>query len=344
MEFFNRKEDVVDIRLTRHGKKLYSQGKFSPFYYAFYDDDIIYDHSYASVGEAEHSASIRIKDAVRLKLPDSFIGIESNINRNGSQQTTKEKEYTLTSRISKSDLNSDFAPSWHINSYLGEIQTTEEYILTGSLKATIIPQLNMRDLTYTIKAVSEPDKNANLYGITYPDSTALTVDFSQGEFLVALMEKNTPLTNEQFDVEIYEVSSSVDEPEQLTSLNFRKRVSNVVNDLYVDVEETVEDLEDDMIVDNRFIIELDSEIDRNILTRAIGINGLLSDQSELRTFGDSGTLAGQPTSDDPSSGYISGLTLDDIAGLSPEEIETLKENQDNNPPHGEGDSPTECED
>ena len=343
MEFFNRKEDVIDIKLTRHGKKLYSQGKFSPSFYAFYDDDIIYDHSYASAGEVEHSASARIKEAVRLKIQDSYIGIESSISRNGEQQT-REKEYTLTSRLSNSDLSSDYAPSWHVNSYLGKIQTTENFVLTGSLKTTIIPQLNMENLTYTIKAVSEADENARLYGVTYPDDTALTVDFTQGEFLVGLVEKHTPLSNEKFDVEIFEVSSSVDEPEQLIPLNFRKKVSNVVDGLYVDVEEVVEDLDDDMIVDNRFILELDSEIDRDVLIRAVGVNGQLSDQSELRTFGDSGTLATDATFGDPSDGFIEGLTLDDIAGLSPEEIEALRNEQNNNPTPDPNDEPPECED
>jgi len=343
MEFFNRKEDVIDIKLTRHGKKLYSQGKFSPAFYAFFDDDIIYDHSYASVSEPEHSASARIKDAVRLKIQDSFIGIESTLSRNGEQQT-REKEYTLTSRLSNSDLSSEHAPSWHVNSYLGDIHTTEKFILADSLKTTIIPQLNMSDLTYTIKPVSEADENAKLYGIIYPDDTALTVDFSQGEFLVGLVEKNTPLQNDKFDIEIYEVSSSVDEPEQLIPLNFRKKVSNVVNDLYVDVEEVIEDLEDDMIVDNRFIIELDSEIDRDILIRATGINGKLADQSELRTFGESGTLATGNDFSDPFGGFIDGLTLDAIAGLSPEEIEALRNEQGTNPDLPDNSGSPECED
>jgi len=47
MKFFNPKEEVLDIQLTQQGKRLLSMGKFKPKYYAFYDDDIIYDSSYA---------------------------------------------------------------------------------------------------------------------------------------------------------------------------------------------------------------------------------------------------------------------------------------------------------
>ena len=43
MEFFNSKEDVLEIKLTQYGKFIYSKGKFKPTYYAFMDDDILYD-------------------------------------------------------------------------------------------------------------------------------------------------------------------------------------------------------------------------------------------------------------------------------------------------------------
>ena len=43
MGLFDKKEDVLDIQLTQHGKYLVSKGKFKPTYYAFFDDDIVYD-------------------------------------------------------------------------------------------------------------------------------------------------------------------------------------------------------------------------------------------------------------------------------------------------------------
>ena len=42
MSFFNKKEEVIDIQLTRYGKVLLSEGNFKPAYYQFFDDDIIY--------------------------------------------------------------------------------------------------------------------------------------------------------------------------------------------------------------------------------------------------------------------------------------------------------------
>ena len=43
MSFFDSKEEVIKIELTQFGKYLLSKGKFAPKYYAFFDDDIVYD-------------------------------------------------------------------------------------------------------------------------------------------------------------------------------------------------------------------------------------------------------------------------------------------------------------
>ena len=43
MTFFNKKEDVIKIELTPHGRKMLSEGKLKPSYYTFLDDDILYD-------------------------------------------------------------------------------------------------------------------------------------------------------------------------------------------------------------------------------------------------------------------------------------------------------------
>ncbi len=49
MQFFDDKEEVLDIVLTPYGESLMAKGLFSPEYYAFFDDDILYDADYAGV-------------------------------------------------------------------------------------------------------------------------------------------------------------------------------------------------------------------------------------------------------------------------------------------------------
>ena len=42
MEFFNRKEEVLEVQLTPYGKHKLSMCKFKPVQYAFFDRDVIY--------------------------------------------------------------------------------------------------------------------------------------------------------------------------------------------------------------------------------------------------------------------------------------------------------------
>ena len=64
MEFFNKKEEVLELTLTQKGKELFSQGKFIPTYYSFHDTDIIYDNSN---NEEQNSIVPRIKETPTLK-------------------------------------------------------------------------------------------------------------------------------------------------------------------------------------------------------------------------------------------------------------------------------------
>ncbi len=62
--FIDKKERVFDIELTSYGKYLLSVGKFKPSYYAFYDDNIIYDKQYAhsTATENQNDIDARIKN------------------------------------------------------------------------------------------------------------------------------------------------------------------------------------------------------------------------------------------------------------------------------------------
>ena len=52
MKFFNKKEDVLEIKLTQYGKHKLSLGELNPTYYAF-DDDVLYDARYAGDEEED---------------------------------------------------------------------------------------------------------------------------------------------------------------------------------------------------------------------------------------------------------------------------------------------------
>ena len=63
MKFLNKKEQVFDIQLTPYGKQKLSMGKLNPTYYAFFDDNVLYDIQYAHSGatEVQNETHKRIK-------------------------------------------------------------------------------------------------------------------------------------------------------------------------------------------------------------------------------------------------------------------------------------------
>ena len=78
MAFFNKKQEVLDIQLTPYGEDLLSRGKFKPVYYAFFDDDVLYDASgSAGIIETQNDAEPRIQENTpKSKIQYVFSGPE----------------------------------------------------------------------------------------------------------------------------------------------------------------------------------------------------------------------------------------------------------------------------
>jgi len=89
-KFLNKKEQVFDLKLTSYGNYRLSQGNFKPVYYAFYDDNILYDIQYASgkngdgdfvisPQELQNDTQRRIKDETQYL--ESFVLFEEVENQ-----------------------------------------------------------------------------------------------------------------------------------------------------------------------------------------------------------------------------------------------------------------------
>ena len=82
-KFLNKKEQVYDLQLTTYGRHLLSTGRFKPTYYAFYDDNVIYDLKYANGGVAETQSTVhdRIKNETQyLESVTLFRDLEQTLN------------------------------------------------------------------------------------------------------------------------------------------------------------------------------------------------------------------------------------------------------------------------
>ena len=164
MEFFNRKEEVLDIELTQYGKYLLSVGKFKPSYYAFFDDDVIYDLQYqgnppndirpeTSPTENQKDSQKRIQETPRVKPQHNFVTVSETSNQtkdlkiaqktlvvnaknaspldknfdeiNFAYPTNFKDEYYGTSLpLGTSDHNSIYSPAWQLNFIQGQLKSS----------------------------------------------------------------------------------------------------------------------------------------------------------------------------------------------------------------------------
>jgi len=78
-KFLNKKEQVFDLKLTSYGNYRLSQGNFKPVYYAFYDDNILYDIQYAS--------------GFNAKDPPEFVISPQELQNNTQRRIKDETQY-----------------------------------------------------------------------------------------------------------------------------------------------------------------------------------------------------------------------------------------------------------
>jgi hypothetical protein len=244
MEFFDKKEEVIDLKLTQYGKYLLSLGKLNPTFYAFHDENIIYDSQYAGFSETQNEAEGRIQnDTPNTKTIHNFHSIEDDIIRaievknSGDPdlaqmmlQQTPEKSQILINPLANSSLSTDKAPSWNISLMSGKIltgSTTSTLTLSSSAAILNIPQIEV-ELKYRVHiengagmsdeelqqiaagVVEGMPQNINEDSVN-PLSNELTFsddsffNVEQKDLIFQIIEENTPPGNDNFEIEFFEI-------------------------------------------------------------------------------------------------------------------------------------------
>ena len=164
MKFLDRKEQVLDIQLTQHGKRMLAQGVFKPHYYAFYDDDIIYDVEWAGHSEDQNDAQGRILESVRPEAQYNFVGVETKINEknevNGLLAQNESDRDLVIAPLSTADPFSEYAPSWDVKFLDGKINSFNKTYQSGTVDLRI-PQLEVL-VNYDIKITDTPEVDSDL--------------------------------------------------------------------------------------------------------------------------------------------------------------------------------------
>ena len=149
--FLNKKEQVYDLKLTSYGRYLLSIGTFKPIYYAFFDDNVIYDARYtltASTGnylvqtatEGQNNISRRIKiETPYLESLVLFRDVEDTLSeldvdatgfdsdRNPILTTPASDIYTFESALGDAMIDSEnpqAVPAWKLLMMQGNISSS----------------------------------------------------------------------------------------------------------------------------------------------------------------------------------------------------------------------------
>lgn len=248
MAFFNKKEDVIDIELTQFGKHLLSKGELKPEYYAFFDDDIIYDSEYGGFSEGQNDSQSRITEAARQKPQYVFSGIETEIKRliensfdigtseqdKVNVQATDDREYSLSYPLGRSDVGNSNAPAWGITFLNGEISTSSAYS-TSSLGTIPKVQLNTKDVrfyTEVLNKAADASSEKCLSGsieevlsqvgessdqFTSPSDLVFAnrvyddgsyINIVEDQILIEMLERNTPFEEENLEIEVFRVETN----------------------------------------------------------------------------------------------------------------------------------------
>ena len=283
MEFFNKKEDVLDIQLTEYGKSLMAKGKLKPVYYAFFDDDILYDASGTGLVENQNAIEPRIQDDTpSLKVITTSTSDENRVNEFlnnletaiGSsnsdpaeatavfkqQQSFKEKGKIAAYPLGRSSLNSKYNPAWKVEVLSEpEITTAQRYFNdndyidnTPQIDITIDYETFFKQGAMTLDSISD------YLGPTTPVFLAMNENY----LMLEIMEQNTDFEKENFEIEVYLSQSTTGYTQKAyledNSLQFVPPTMNNV-EYYMNI-----------LVDNEIPREVLNEL--NITDRAVATN------------------------------------------------------------------------
>ena len=141
MTFFNKKEDVIQIELTPYGRNMLSQGKLKPSYYAFFDDEVLYDATAGGFTETQSQIKTRILQETPslrptrcLESPENLISVSDRTQAESYPHVSMNLNY-LTEPLGTSEGTSDYGPSWKSTFLKGEISGNVDLTLRGAQRS-----------------------------------------------------------------------------------------------------------------------------------------------------------------------------------------------------------------
>jgi hypothetical protein len=210
VEFFNDKEEVMDLQLTPYGVDLLRRGEFSPVFYACFDDDVLYDGTKAGLdgfGEVQNDIEDRIVNGTaRMRVQRRFDSSESAVN---SSQDNPYADTEVASHVLPLGRMGTFSANDQVPLWMARL-------LHGTMESVVsevdaMPQLEVDMVQYLIQ-VHEKEEEGNESRVF--DETKH--EFSDGSFatvvgdyiLFDVEEIAAEFGRDNFELELFEVEPS----------------------------------------------------------------------------------------------------------------------------------------
>ena len=207
MTFFNKKEDVIKIELTPHGRKMLSQGKLKPSFYTFLDDDILYDIARGGGSENNSQSKSRIiSETPYMKPQTNYKGIDSSKSNNDSKV---EQVRYLLQRIGGNNPAEQRAAGWEVTCLLNEVNSASNTLSSSTEQTQPIPQLEFT-LEYTMSVGNTKNLENSTGGLVFNRTLPTLVkddgsfiDIEEEQILLNIFEKNGFSQKDSYEVEVY---------------------------------------------------------------------------------------------------------------------------------------------
>jgi hypothetical protein len=221
-QFINRQEEVLEIELTPYGKYLFSQGKFDPQYYSFYDDDILYDGIFGGLIETQNDIATRVKNTERISLFSNFSGSVRNNQTNSNIISDSFQKLTAANAkffrcLGNNSPWSDYSPAWMVStmpdSALFAVDGTNSFYSYESEYS--VPVVNA-----TLEMEYSGSSEDFIYnGEVVPFTSYATM--VEDKLVIDIQELNTLFkVGGNYDVEIFKIPRNQTGEEQIKQLSF----------------------------------------------------------------------------------------------------------------------------
>jgi len=224
MSFLDKKEDVIDIKLTRFGKNLLARGFFKPVYYQFFDDGIIYDSNRVGIVETQNDSEDRINQAPILETQHISLSVERSFDVQKKLIEQNQRDRFVKIESNQDPLERDMLLKYPLYNYRGSTQEAPHFrlvshgpefnevltYLTSSFFDYKIPQITVNVNYNYILDHSVPNEKPDQLDtlsllsedIIFENGTKITL--SKKDVIIELEEGSSLYGLENFEVEVYE--------------------------------------------------------------------------------------------------------------------------------------------